>query len=79
MIGSCDNCDSVRIAYVDGKCSDCCGIGMREHGDQVEYAPHDMGIGGGDYISFAYCLDCGRIQGTFPLPKTEIEGAKDEA
>lgn len=32
-----------------------------------------MGIGGGDYVEFDYCLDCGQIQGTFPVPKHEIE------
>ena len=26
-----------------------------------------MGIGGGDYIEFAYCLDCGQIQKDFPV------------
>jgi hypothetical protein len=25
-------------------------------------------------VQFAYCLDCGQIQGKFPLPPTRIEG-----
>jgi len=29
------------------------------------YVPHDFNIGGGDYIDFRYCLDCGRIQDVF--------------
>jgi hypothetical protein len=37
------------------------------------YVPEDLGIGGGDYVQFSYCLDCGQIQGTFPLPLTKIE------
>jgi hypothetical protein len=26
-----------------------------------------MGIGHGDYIEFRYCLNCGQIQGEFPI------------
>lgn len=37
------------------------------------YVPSDMGIGGGDYIEFEWCLDCGQIQGTFPRLMTELE------
>lgn len=32
-----------------------------------------MNIGGGDYLVFAYCLDCGQMQGEWPLKKTELE------
>ena len=35
--------------------------------------PTDLGIGGGSAIEFEYCLDCGRIQGDFPLDMTEVE------
>jgi hypothetical protein len=31
------------------------------------YVPSKMGIGGGDYMEFSYCLDCGQIQGKFPV------------
>lgn len=58
-------CGSSRIAEINAKC---------KHG----YVPHDMGIGGGDYIRFEYCLDCGVMIGNFPLPKTEIETTTDE-
>ena len=37
------------------------------------YVPRDLGIGGGDDVHFAYCLDCGQIQGKFPVPATEME------
>jgi hypothetical protein len=43
--------------------------GRHYHG----YVPRDLGIGGGDDVEFDYCLDCGQIQGRFPLPATEIE------
>jgi hypothetical protein len=37
------------------------------------YVPDDLGIGGGDYVEFDYCLDCGQLQGKFPLPPANIE------
>jgi hypothetical protein len=43
--------------------------GRHRHG----YVPPDLGVGGGDDGHFAYCLDCGRIQGAFPVPATRIE------
>jgi len=70
-------CGSERIAYVSAKCSDMCNvsIGAKELNDCV---PRDMGIGHGDYVEFSYCLDCGQIQGEFPLEKTDLEGSEEE-
>jgi len=37
----------------------------------------DIGLGtsrlGDTVFDFSYCLDCGQLQGTFPLPKTRDE------
>lgn len=69
----CQGCGSHRTAYVLARCSDTCGVqvtGRQHHG----YVPRDMGIGGGDDVQFTYCLDCGRMRGTFPLPHTSLEG-----
>ena len=63
----CQRCAGPRVAVVLGHCSDMCSIdmtGRHRHG----YVPRDMGIGGGDAVHFAYCLDCGQIQGAFPIP-----------
>lgn len=64
-----------RIVSVSAKCSDeaVVRIGRKAH---EGYVPSDLGIGGGDYIEFKFCLDCGRIEGSFPLPKTELERAE---
>ena len=35
--------------------------------------PRDLGIGGGDDVQLDYCLDCGQIQGRFPLPGAQAE------
>jgi hypothetical protein len=32
-----------------------------------------MNIGGGDYVDFKFCLDCGQINGDWPLPTTGLE------
>ena len=67
------SCGSTRITGVSGKVSDLCLIQLG-HYEHDGYVPMGWGIGGGDYIEFRYCLDCGRIQGKFPLhPKTEQE------
>jgi hypothetical protein len=74
---SCKKCNSERIAFVGGKTSDRSwgSIGSNEFDG---YVPRDLGIGGGDFIKISYCLDCGQIQGNFPLPKTELETPDDE-
>ena len=74
---SCISCSSERIASIGGKCSDLCWvqIGNNEHDG---YVPIDMEIGGGDNIKFDYCLDCGKIQGTFPVPETKLEQSETE-
>jgi hypothetical protein len=41
------------------------------------YVPDDLGLGfthgGGDHVTFSYCLNCGQMQGRFPLKLTKIE------
>jgi hypothetical protein len=69
---ACQKCKSERILSVNAKCSDLCfvSIGNQEKDD---YVPDDMGIGGGDYVEFELCLDCGQVQGNFPLEKSKLE------
>lgn len=68
----CQRCKSERIASVSAKCSDLCTItiGETEHDGDV---PEDLMIGGGDYIEFDICLDCGQLQGDFPLQPSTLE------
>lgn len=58
--------------HVTGKCSDTCGFSMGGVNSDG-YVPKGVGIGGGDYIEFNYCLDCGQIQGKFPVEKCDME------
>ena len=73
-------CGSSRIASVTAKCSDMCGVTMlNTMKSQSDYVPKDMGFYGdgyGDYVEFDYCLDCGQMQGQFPLKKTALEKRK---
>lgn len=69
---NCNKCKSIRVLDMSAKCSDRfnCDLGTATHDG---YVPLDMGIGGGDYIELSMCLDCGQVQGKFPLPETDLE------
>ena len=76
-------CGSERIASFNAKCNDAffveiedCEDGKSTGNGKVEhfgYVPRDMSIGGGDYLKLKFCMDCGQIQGEFPLENTELE------
>lgn len=61
-----------RVAKVSGKCADLFSLQFKNIEIQGE-VPRDIGIGGGDYMNFSYCLDCGVIQGVWPRLNTEME------
>lgn len=64
----CQNCKSNRLMSFSGKTADCffAEINNKTHNG---YVPEDLGIGRGDYIKGELCLDCGQLQGKFPLKK----------
>lgn len=68
----CQTCNSTRLIGVSSHSKDMCviSVGNKEHDG---YAPYDMGIGGGDDVEFDLCLDCGQMQGTWPLPTSSLE------
>lgn len=71
------------ILIVSAKCSDCCytrlvdddGNILRE---QDGYVPHDLNIGGGDYVEFELDLETGEIVGFNPVSKEKALQAFDE-
>jgi hypothetical protein len=70
---NCQRCNSQRVATVSGKCSDLAfaRMGKKEH---QGYVPLDMGITDDeDYICINYCLECGQLQGKFPVPTCHLE------
>lgn len=70
--GPCQRCKSSRVVSASAKCSD---LFHAAHGDREHngYVPDDLGVGGGDYLEINWCLDCGQLQGEWPLPTTELE------
>jgi len=71
-------CGSDRIITVSGKTSDMfgCDYGTIQYNG---YVPEKIGItdgeGCGDYIGFSYCLECGKIQGNFPISDKQVKTA----
>ena len=63
---NCRVCESDRILQVSGKCSDRFGATYKNK-DYDGYVTSEVGIGGGDYVEFKYCLECGTIQNKFPV------------
>lgn len=76
---TCNKCNSKRVATVGAKCGEQFRIAINPFGqtDHVLYAGDvllDVGIARKpDYLSFRYCLDCGQLQGDFPLPVSQQE------
>jgi hypothetical protein len=70
---TCRGCGNNRIAVVSAKASDMCFYRV---GDQERelYTPGSVGLGGGDYVEFNYCLDCGCIQSDdFPVSQETVD------
>ncbi len=62
----CDRCESKRLMTVTAKCSDL--FHAYVEGREIDgYVPRNLNLGGGDYVEFDSCLDCGKIQGPYPL------------
>ena len=64
---SCQRCRSERILKVSGKCSDMCCTKFYTGEEKNGYVPSDLNIGGGDYIEVRICMECGQVQGEFPV------------
>ncbi len=74
---SCQRCKSFRMMDISAKTRELC---IYRLGDKVRngYIPTDIGITSyedpdEDYIQFSYCLDCGQIQGKWPIDETCLE------
>lgn len=69
---ACQRCQSDKLASINAKSSDLNYVTIGER-ERDGYVPYDFGIGGGDYIRFWWCLNCGQIQGEWPIPLEHIE------
>ena len=77
---TCQTCNSTRIARISAKVSDMCQSTMVNspdyEPDDFEYVPTDMNIHAphdSDVMEFKLCLNCGTVQGQWPLPETKLE------
>jgi hypothetical protein len=61
-------CGDDRIMHVSAKCSDLCYVSFPNGHENNGYVPNGVNIGGGDYINIKVCMNCGKIQGEWPLP-----------
>jgi hypothetical protein len=74
LVSKCQRCQSERILSASGKCSDCFSAFYQD--ESVDgYVPYDINVGGGDYIEFKLCMDCGQVQGQFPVAQEVITEA----
>lgn len=71
------NCGSNRIARVTAKCSDLCWVQVPHlNAEKDGYVPTNIGLGDDeDYVDVDFCLDCGRLQGKFPVSDAQIKKA----
>lgn len=65
---ACQSCESERVISVGGKASDMHFVAA-PHLDYEHdgYLPSIPNIGGGDYTEFDVCLECGQVQGEWPV------------
>ena len=68
----CQKCESFRILDFYGRVRDAFSAQILTK-DYGGYVPYDIGLGGDEDLKGSLCLDCGQLQGTWPLPSAEIE------
>ena len=71
----CDKCGSDRVIVFMAKCSDMCSTQYKgeEHDGYVPRIDNDIDEYG-DYLQPKICLECGKVQGTFPKPDPDFSG-----
>ena len=69
----CKRCHSDRVITINGKTSDCFDFQYKDK-EYQGYVPTNINISDdSDYIFFAYCLECGQIQGIFPVNDPDVQ------
>lgn len=63
----CIRCGSARFMHISAKCNDLCSINL-DNVTEDGYVPNNVNLGGGDYVDFDVCANCGQMVGTWPLP-----------
>jgi len=68
-MNTCDKCGSNRVAEIFAHSKDLSSFVCPADGIYAEdtYFPEVKGICGGDDLDISLCLECGKVQGTFPI------------
>ena len=75
----CQKCNSERVIEVYSHASDLHSVSIphMDYEQDSGYMPYIDNIGGGDDLSFSVCLECGQIQGSWPVSDPKLEGHDD--
>lgn len=69
----CDKCNSTRLLAASTFCCNALNLVFQET-QYTGYVPEGYNIGESiKQLEFTYCMDCGKMQGTFPMPMTKME------
>ena len=64
---NCQRCDSDRILEIMSKQVDAFSGSFKGREIERDYAPDVANVCGGDYTDPKVCLECGQVQGEFPV------------
>jgi hypothetical protein len=67
----CQRCNIERILTISGKCNDLCYV---KYDEEISdgCVPREINLGGGDYIELNICMECGQVQGHYPIDDYKI-------
>ena len=72
----CQRCGSERILEISAKCSDlCCTRVAHLDIEKDGYVPDFHFAEYGDYLQPTICLECGQVQGKFPITDAQVKKA----
>lgn len=63
---NCQRCESDRVLIIGGHGQDRFYATFQDY-EKDGYAPHIENVCGGDDINIEVCLECGQMQGTWPV------------
>ena len=70
-MSECQKCKSENIINLSAKCSDMCFTTYKSF-EKDGYVPHIVPLGGGDYVQITVCIECGQVQGDFPISEEDV-------
>jgi hypothetical protein len=77
-MAECIKCKSDRIIDLQAHCSDLFCLNYKDREIiSSDYVPYEMGIGGGDDVLLEICMECGQVQGEFPIDHELFKEGED--